>query len=135
MPVQEMPEQLLLVHHPPDFGMLCKRDGKKAKKLKGNAKAMAKPSIPIAGPRYEPDVETSTSSVPMIGPVHENETKTNVKAINRMLIIPLVESALASILFTQDEGSVISNTPKNEMANTTNSAKKRRLNTALVASC
>ena len=68
----------------------------------------------------------------MIGPVHENETSASVNAINKILRYPAVESAFASIFVDQDAGSVISNAPKNEMANTTSIAKNIRLKTAFV---
>jgi hypothetical protein len=106
--------------------------GKKAKKVNGMASATAKPSIPMAGANNEPVAETSTSKVPMIGPVHENDTNTKVKAINKMLRNPAVESAFASSFVDHEAGNVISKAPKNEMANTSNMAKKMRLNTALV---
>ena len=64
--------------------------------------------------------------------MQENETSTSVKAINKMLINPAVESALASSLVDHDEGKVISNAPKNDTANNTSKPKKIRLKTALV---
>ena len=78
-------------------------------------------------------LNASTSNVPMMGPVHENDTNTSVKAMKKMLSRPVVLSALASTAVDHRDGSVISNAPKNEMANTTRSAKKMRLNTAPVA--
>ena len=69
----------------------------------------------------------------MIGPVHENETNAKVNAIRKMLNKPVVLSDLASILVDHDDGRVISNAPRNEDANTTNSKQKKILNTALVA--
>ncbi|MPN19539.1 hypothetical protein SDC9_166910 [bioreactor metagenome] len=52
--------------------------------------------------------------------------------MNKMLKMPAVESAFASNLVDQEAGSVISNAPKKEMANTTSRAKNKRLKTALV---
>ena len=108
------------------------QDGKNANNVNGMASATANPSIPIAGARIEPLPDTSTSKVPMMGPVQENETSTRVNAIKRILRIPAVESAFASIFVDQEAGSVISNAPKNEIANTTSRAKNSKLNTALV---
>ena len=51
-----------------------------------------------------------------------------------MLSSPLVFSDFWSILLLHDEGSVISNAPKNDAANTTSSRQKKMLNTALVDS-
>ena len=51
------------------------QDGNMANRVNGNASAMAKPNIPMAGAITLPVVETSTNKKPMIGPVHENETK------------------------------------------------------------
>ena len=106
--------------------------GKRAKRVKGRARAMAKPSMPMAGPSQLPEVVVSTSSSPMMGPVHEKLTSVRVKAMRKMESRPLVSDALLSTLLVHDEGSVSSNHPKNERANTTSSAQKMRLNTALV---
>ena len=67
-----------------------------------------------------------------MGPVHENDTSDSVNAMRKMLSMPLVDSDLRSILLLHDEGSVISNAPKNDAANTTSSRLKKMLNTALV---
>ncbi|MPN23269.1 hypothetical protein SDC9_170657 [bioreactor metagenome] len=96
------------------------------------ARATANPSMPIAGASKLPDEATSTNNVPMIGPVHEKDTNTRVKAMNKILINPAVESALASSLVDHEAGSVISKAPKNETANSTSKAKNIRLKTALV---
>ena len=93
---------------------------------------MAKPSIPMVGARMLPCVLTATNRNPMMGPVHENDTKVRVKAMRKMLSIPLVFSDFWSILLLHDDGRVSSNAPKNEAANTTNRAQKKILNTALV---
>ena len=68
----------------------------------------------------------------MIGPVHENDTNVRVKAMRKMLSSPLVFSDFMSILLLHDDGSVISNAPKNEAANTMSSRQKKILNMALV---
>ena len=70
--------------------------------------------------------------MPIIGPVHEKDTSTRVKAINRILMNPAVESALASSFVDHEDGKVISNAPKNETAKTTSKPKNNRLKTALV---
>lgn len=62
---------------PPDFGIDFSQDGNRANSVNGNAKAIAKPSIPIAGAITLPVVDTCTSKKPIIGPVQE---KTPVKA-------------------------------------------------------
>ncbi len=69
----------------------------------------------------------------MIGPVQENDTSTSVNAMKKMLIRPVVRSALLSTPLLQREGSLMSNAPKNDMANTSRSRKNARLNTAFVA--
>ncbi|MPN02395.1 hypothetical protein SDC9_149611 [bioreactor metagenome] len=119
--------------HPPDLGRLVNHDGKMAKSTKGMARAMANPSMPMAGPRMLPDTAASTNSVPMMGPVQENETSTRVKAMKKMLSAPDVLSAFSSILFVHLDGSTKSKPPKKAMAKTTRRAKKIRLNRALVA--
>ena len=44
------------------------QDGNMANRVNGNASAMAKPNIPMAGAITLPVVETSTNKKPMIGP-------------------------------------------------------------------
>ena len=117
---------------PPDLGMDFSHEGKRAKSVKGKAKAMAKPSIPRAGPTMLPVVDTSTNRKPIMGPVHEKLTNESVKAIRKMLISPVVRSALLSTALLHLAGSVISKAPKKEAANTTSSRQKKMLNTALV---
>ena len=75
---------------PPDLGAFFNHVGKRAKRVKGNARARAKPNIPMAGPRMLLAVVSSTSRKPMIGPVHEKLTNTNVKAMRKMESRPLV---------------------------------------------
>src|SRR5690606_14400760 len=97
----------------------------------GMAKAMEKPSMPMAGPRRSPLEAASTNRVPMMGPVQEKDTKARLKAIkNRPTKPPL--SDLASILLTKELGKVSSKAPKKEAANTTNMRKNRKLKTPLV---
>ena len=103
-----------------------------AKRVKGKAKAMAKPNIPIVGARILPDVDTSTNRKPIIGPVQEKETKARVKAIRKMLNKPVVDSALLSTALLHEEGNVISKAPKKLAANTSNIRQKKMLNTAFV---
>ena len=115
----------------PDFGACLSHCGNIAKSENGKANAIAKPNMPIAGANKDLPA-ASTSSVPIIGPVQEKETMTNVKAISKMLRNPPVERALLSKAVDQESGSVISNSPKNERANTTNRRKKKIFTIALV---
>ena len=68
----------------------------------------------------------------MIGPVQEKDTSAKVKAMKNMESRPVVLSTLESILLVKREGSVISNPPMKEIANTTSRRKKNTLNQALV---
>ena len=119
--------------HPPDLGACLSNDGNRAKSVNGMASAMAKPNMPMVGPRMEPCVDTATRRNPMMGPVHENDTNASVKAMRKMESSPVVLSDLASTFDDHDEGSVSSKAPKKDAANTTNSRQNRMLNTALVA--
>ena len=112
---------LKLVIQSPDFGALFIHSGNIAKSEKGKAKAIAKPNIPIVGANKDLPA-ASTSSVPMIGPVQLNDTITKVKAMSNILRNPPVLRALLSKAVDQESGKVISNRPKNERANTTNSS-------------
>ena len=78
---------------PPERGIDFNQVGKKANKLNGNAKAMAKPSMPMIGASKEPVVDTSTNKVPIIGPVQEKDTNTRVNAMSKMLKMTEVVSA------------------------------------------
>ena len=119
---------------PPDFGIDFSQDGNRANSVNGNAKAIAKPSIPIAGATTLPVVDTCTSKKPIIGPVQEKDTSESVNAIRKILNKPLVASALLSTALLHLEGSVSSKAPKKEAANTTSIKQKRILNTAFVES-
>ena len=119
---------------PPDFGIDFSRDGNRANNVNGNAKAIANPSIPIAGATTLPVVDTCTSKKPIIGPVQEKDTSESVNAIRKILSKPLVASALLSTALLHLEGSVSSKAPKKEAANTTSIRQKRILNTAFVES-
>ena len=116
----------------PDFGACFSQAGKRAKRVKGRARARAKPNIPRAGASQLPLVVVSTSNNPMMGAVQENDTSTRVKAIRKMDSRPLVWVALVSTLLAQLSGSLISNQPKKERANTTSNRNRKMLNTALV---
>src|SRR5574344_354366 len=118
----------------PDLGIWVSRVGKRANSVKGRANAMAKPSMPMVGATMLPVVDTSTSRKPMMGPVHENDTSVSVKAIKKILSRPLVFSALLSAALPHEDGSVISNHPKNDAANTSSRRKKKMLKSALVDS-
>ncbi|MNL15153.1 hypothetical protein D3C87_1361240 [compost metagenome] len=120
-----------LFNHPPDFGSDFKSDGNMANKPKGIANAMENPSIPMAGPNRSPFDAASTNKVPIIGPVHEKETKERLKAIKKRPTNPPL-SDLASILLTNELGSVISNAPKKDAAKATNSRKNIKLNIPFV---
>src|SRR5690606_16890723 len=108
-----------LFSHPPDFGILFSQLENRAKSANGIASASAKPNIPIAGPNNSPIEAACTSKVPIIGPVQEKETSAKVAAIKNNPVIPLLCCDLSSILFTHEEGRVISKAPKNDMAKTT----------------
>ena len=85
--------------------------------MKGSAKPSAKPIIEIKNTKLFVELEAiPIRAAPKIGPVHEKETKTVVRAIKKAPKYPPL-SAFLSDLFIQDEGSVISNIPKNEKAN------------------
>ena len=118
---------------PPDLGNFFSTEGNIANNENGNANAMAKPNIPIAGARIDLPA-ASTSKVPMIGPVQENETITNVNAMSRMLRKPVVLLDLLLSAVDHELGRVISNAPKKDAANTTKIKKKMILTTALVLS-
>ena len=119
--------------HPPDFGIFFNTEGNIAKSEKGNASAIAKPSMPIVGASKDLPA-ASTSRVPMIGPVHEKETMTKVNAMSMILRKPEVLLDLAFSAVDHELGKVISNAPKNDAANTTNIRKKMMFTTALVLS-
>ena len=123
-------ETLTVFNQPPDFGIEFNQPGNIANNINGKAIAIEKPNIPIIGakPPLEAD---STSNVPTIGPVQENETTAKANAIKKMPTIPPL-SALESIFVAHELGKTISNAPKNESANTTNKAKKIKLNVTLV---
>ena len=70
--------------HEPDLGACFSHAGNRANRVKGSARAKAKPNMPNAGDSQLPLVVVSTSSRPIIGAVHENDTSTNVKAMRKM---------------------------------------------------
>lgn len=68
----------------------------------------------------------------MMPAVQEKETRESVKAMKNMprkLLAPEIESAL----LTREEGRLISNTPKKEIAKMSNKKKTLRLNQPLEA--
>lgn len=69
-----------------------------------------------------------------MGPVQEKETSDRVNAIKKMLIKPLVVSALLSTALLHLEGNVISKAPKKDAANTTSIRQKKILKIAFVES-
>ncbi len=119
---------------PPLLGIDFNQLGKMAKTVNGRANATAKPSIPTAGERMSPEVDTSTSRKPMMGPVQEKLTSVRVNAMRKMPSSPPVFSALLSTALLHDDGSCSSNAPKKEAAKTTSIRKKKILNMALVDS-
>ena len=118
----------------PLFGVRFINEGNMAKSEKGMASANAKPSMPMAGASRAPEVTVCTNSSPTIGAVHEKLTSTRVNAMRKIDSRPVVLLALVSTLLAQLSGSLISNQPKKLKANTTSSAKRKILNTALVDS-
>ena len=104
-----------------------------AKRVKGIDNARAKPNIPIAGPAVAPIDAAWTRSVPIIGPVQEKETSERVNAMKNILSNPVVESALLSSFVVHEDGRVISNAPRKEIAKTTRSKKNIILKIAFVA--
>ena len=115
----------------PLFGNEFNQLGNKANNPNGNANADEKPSIPTNGPLTFPLTALSKSNVPIIGPVHEKDTSDSVNAIKNIPNKPPL-SLWLSILFTNDEGKVISNAPKNDAAKIIKMKKKTRLNQKFV---
>ena len=94
-----------------------------------SAKASAKANIPAIGLTIAPPAD-STKILPTIGPVHEKETIARVSAIRKIPIMPPRSLPLLSAVL-HEEGSVISNMPKKESANTKMSANNAILNPGL----
>ena len=117
---------------PPLLGSFLSIEGKKAKRVKGRAKASEKASMVTIGLQNSPAVDLM-STEPTMGPVHEKETSTSVSAMKKMPASPF-ESAFESLLLTIHEGIVISKAPKNEAAKSMKTAKKMRLGSQCVAS-
>ena len=115
--------------HPPDFGSDCNQFGKIANTVKGSASAKPKPASPAVN-GHEPCAAVPASNEPRMGPVHEKETIASVNAIKNIPTTSRPERALA--LLTKLLGKVISKYPKNEMANTIKTTKKKRFNHTLV---
>ena len=107
---------------PPDFGIDWIQFGNMANNAKGKPKAMPNPAAPaVSG--HAPWSATPVNKVPSIGPVQEKDTMARVNAIKKMppqLPIPDFECAR----FTIPLGSVSSNKPKNDKANTIKMRKK-----------
>ena len=85
----------------------------------------------MMGPALSFCVVMSINKLPMKGAVHENDTSTSVSAIKKMPEI-LCIFALESALLVHEDGSVISNAPRNDMPNTINNTNTKMLNAALV---
>ena len=117
----------------PDFGADFSQFGNIANSENGNAKATAKPSIPIIGISIPSPETASTKRNPIIGPVQEKETRQSVNAIKNIEANPAPLRDLLLIIVLHDDGNVISNSPKNDSANTTKSTKKIRFGMAWVA--
>ncbi len=123
---------LTLLSQPPLLGRFFNKEGKKARTVKGNAKAIENASIVTIGAQNSPLVDFM-STVPTIGPVQENDTRTKVNARKKMPPSPPL-SDLLSELFTHLEGSVNSNAPKNEAAKTIKMTKNNIFGSQCVAS-
>ena len=119
--------------HAPDLGAFLSHEGKRAKSVKGRARARANPNIPTTGAIHCPEVAKSTSSSPTMGQVHENETMARVNAMRNIESTPPVAVALLSTLLAHDDGSDSSNQPISDMANTTSSRVNTMFSGALVA--
>ena len=96
------------------MGRSFSKEGKKAKIVKGRAKASEKANIVTMGTQNSPAVER-IRTLPTIGPVQENDTNTSVRAMKKIPIKPPL-SACRSLLLTIQLGSVISKAPKNDAA-------------------
>ena len=91
--------------------------------MNGSAKPRAKPIMDTKNTKLVVELDAiPISAAPRIGPVHEKETKTVVRAMKKAPIYP-PWSAPLSDLFIQDAGSLISNSPKKEKANSINIIK------------
>ncbi len=91
----------------------------------GKLRPNPKPSIAIVNNVAPPSVDkTPPITAPKAGPVQENETIISVNAIKKIpMKRPLFEAL--STLFAKEEGIVISKAPKNDIAKTTNTIKKK----------
>ncbi len=107
---------------PPLLGILLSSEGKRAKMVKGSAKARLKASMVIMGVQNSPWV-LFISTVPTIGPVQLKLTSTRVRARKNTPASPFL-SLLRSALLVHLEGMVISNAPKKLAAKTMNTRKK-----------
>ena len=107
-------------------------EGNIAKMVKGSANATENASIVIIGVQNSPWVDLMRTE-PTMGPVQENDTRTRVRAMKKIPARPAL-SDLASLLFTSEEGRVISNAPKKEAANTMNTMKNMMFGSQCVAS-
>ena len=117
---------MTVFNQPPLLGSDCSIEGKNANNENGSARPTPKPSIPSTGARLTPLVEVCPNNVPTMGPVHEKLTITNVRAIKKIPISPPFP-AFSSVLFAQLLGSVISNAPKNEIANNDEDGKEQEV--------
>ena len=89
----------------PELGNEFSIAGKAANNPNGKASAEENPSITVNGPQTS--FADATSAEPIIGPVQEKETNAKVKAMKKVPIKPPL-SAIASLLFDQELGKVIS---------------------------
>ena len=108
------------------------REGKRAKRVNGSAKATEKASIVTIGVQNSPRVERM-STEPTMGPVQEKDTSTRVSAMKKMPARPFLPVP-ASLRFCQEDGRVISNAPKKEAAKTMKTRKNRMFGSQWVAS-
>ena len=100
--------------------------------MKGTANASKNASMVIIGDQNSPSVDL-ISTVPTIGHVQENDTSTSVSAMKNTPNRPPLSAPL-SLLFTNDDGSTISNAPKNDAAKTINTMKNSKFGNQCVAS-
>src|ERR1700744_5830956 len=117
---------------PPERGRDCSQLGKRAKRAKGRPSANPNPAMATVSwtaPPFCP--RAPTSSVPRMGPVQEKETMARVRAMKkippRLPMLDFESTELEMLL-----GSVISNRPKKERANTRNITAKATLSQTFV---
>ena len=117
---------------PPLFLNFLSIEGKKARRVKGRAKATENASIVTIGAQNSPWVDL-IRTVPTMGPVQLKLTSTRVRARKNMPPRPFLSEFLSAAL-VHFEGRVISKAPKKEAAKAINTRKKMMLGSQCVAS-